>query len=168
LFDSCIGQVAPSMQQAIRASGVACQPAHTATFPAHNARHATNAAIRLDVVTVHLACETDRVVSNRPRWMGELVTSLYGQQFWCLSKFLTKSAAIAVFVSRLPESRNRRIALISVGRFRTRAGVRAQSRVRTRERTVSSGRLKLSRSLSGIGHRLLRHAADASCGMRPL
>jgi hypothetical protein len=61
----CIGQVVPSMQHAIRASGVACQPAQTATFPAHKAKAATSAAARRNIVTVHLACGTQPIVSNR-------------------------------------------------------------------------------------------------------
>ena len=52
------------MQHAIRASGVACQPAQTATFPTHKANAATSAAARPNIVTVHLACGTQPVVSN--------------------------------------------------------------------------------------------------------
>src|SRR6185295_9044794 len=65
-FDVCIGQCVPFLQHAIRASGVGCQPAHTAMLPAHNARAAANAAKRRNMVTALLACGSSRVVSNGP------------------------------------------------------------------------------------------------------
>jgi hypothetical protein len=46
LSDVCIGQVVLFMQHAIRASGVGCQPAQTATFPTTSVRRATIAAPR--------------------------------------------------------------------------------------------------------------------------
>jgi hypothetical protein len=45
--DLCIGQLVPFTQHAIRASGVACQPVQTATFPTHSVRMAAILARRL-------------------------------------------------------------------------------------------------------------------------
>lgn len=44
--DVCIGQAAPSRQQAIRASGVACQPPHRLTGPADMMATSTAATAR--------------------------------------------------------------------------------------------------------------------------
>jgi hypothetical protein len=62
--DLCIGQVAPSMQHAIRPSGVACHPAQTAAFPPERARTAAIAASCRINVTMYLECWTHRDVSN--------------------------------------------------------------------------------------------------------
>src|SRR5262245_61363510 len=45
--DLCIGQLVPFVQQAIRASGVGCHPAHTETFPTHSVSTVANVARRL-------------------------------------------------------------------------------------------------------------------------
>jgi hypothetical protein len=45
--DLCIGQLARFVQHAMRASGVACHPAHTTRFPTHRVRVARIAAMRL-------------------------------------------------------------------------------------------------------------------------
>ena len=42
----CAGHVALFMQHAMRASGVACQPAHMAMFPTNTVRRATAAIVR--------------------------------------------------------------------------------------------------------------------------
>lgn len=64
--DLCIGHVPPSAQQAIRASGVAFQPAHTAKFATHNAKTAETAATRLLKFSTSLGCSTGARVSNAP------------------------------------------------------------------------------------------------------
>jgi hypothetical protein len=46
--DLCVGHVSLFVQQAIRACGVGAQPAHTATFPASNARVNTTDGICLN------------------------------------------------------------------------------------------------------------------------
>ena len=62
----CTGQVSSSAQQAIRASGVAAQPAHTARFPPQSARTVANDARRLARVSTRLEWRTGAPVSNRP------------------------------------------------------------------------------------------------------
>lgn len=62
--DLCIGHVASSRQHAIRASGVDCQPAQTARFPAHRIRTAVIAARRRLRVTTYVGCWTPAPVSN--------------------------------------------------------------------------------------------------------
>ena len=57
--DLCIGQEASSWQHAIRASGVACHPAQTATFPTHSVRTAASAARR------RITRTTDRSMLDR-------------------------------------------------------------------------------------------------------
>ena len=59
-----MGQLVSLMQHAIRASGVACQPAHIATFPADRAKIAASAARRRKEITLYLECGTHRAVSN--------------------------------------------------------------------------------------------------------
>lgn len=54
----------PFVQHAIRASGVACQPAHTATFPTDRAQIAASAARCRVEITLYLECGTHRAVSN--------------------------------------------------------------------------------------------------------
>ena len=63
--DLCIGHVDSSWQHAMRASGVAFQPAHTATFPTHNVRIARIADRRRTSVRTTLGCWTDSLVSNQ-------------------------------------------------------------------------------------------------------
>ena len=68
--DLCIGQVLSCWQHTIRASGVACQPAHTARFPTLSARTAAAAASRrLNPITV-VGCWRAASVSNRVRRTG--------------------------------------------------------------------------------------------------
>jgi hypothetical protein len=62
--DVCIGQLVPSVQHAIRASAVACHPAHTARLPTHNVRTAATAATRLANVIQLIACGTGGAVST--------------------------------------------------------------------------------------------------------
>jgi len=52
----CMGQFVSLMQQAIRASGVDCQPAHTATFPTARVRIVARAARRRVKITMPLEC----------------------------------------------------------------------------------------------------------------
>ena len=66
--DLCIGQLVPFVQHAIRASGVACQPAQTARCPTQSVRTAIIAASRRLTVTTLLGCWTRRAVSNPARW----------------------------------------------------------------------------------------------------
>src|SRR5262245_31423599 len=66
--DLCIGQLALLMQHAIRASGVACHPAQTATLPTDRARIAAVAARRLAQLTTCLECWTAADVSNAERF----------------------------------------------------------------------------------------------------
>ena len=54
--DFCIGHVASSRQHAIRASGVACQPAHTARFPAQSVRAAAIAISRRLITITFVGC----------------------------------------------------------------------------------------------------------------
>ena len=54
--DPCIGQSALPKQQAMRASGEACQPAHSAQPAAPSARTTTSAAVRLRTSSTHLGC----------------------------------------------------------------------------------------------------------------
>src|SRR4051812_5878983 len=63
--DRCIGHEAPSWQHAIRASGVACQPAQTATLPAQSPRTERSAARRRITPATEQACWTAGEVSNR-------------------------------------------------------------------------------------------------------
>src|SRR5262249_37186384 len=101
-----MGHVVPLMQQDIRASGVACQPAQTARFPAHKARTATTAALRRDVITVHLACGTARGVSNRrpsdpaARDLSEHRSLDASREHW------QKHPSFRMFRVLLPKSRN--------------------------------------------------------------
>src|SRR5262245_19307282 len=97
------------MQHAIRASGVACQPAHTARLPAHNARAATTAAIRREMVTVHLACETERVVSNHTATddLSRLPT-LHDVATRLPVENAGKNTVISIFASDLPRNRQPR------------------------------------------------------------
>ena len=60
----CIGQAAPSTQQAIRASGVACHPAHSAQLPAVMVSTATNAIARVRTCFTILGCSSLMNVSN--------------------------------------------------------------------------------------------------------
>jgi len=64
LSDVCIGQLVPFMQHAIRASGVACQPAQTATLPTSRGRRATTAAHRRINATTLLEWWTCAAMSN--------------------------------------------------------------------------------------------------------
>ena len=52
--DLCIGHAASLRQHAIRASGVACQPAHTAMFPTQSVRTAAIVAKRWPRVATFL------------------------------------------------------------------------------------------------------------------
>ena len=54
--DPCIGQSPLPEQQAMRASGVACQPAHSAHPAAASARATTKAAVRLSSSSTTLGC----------------------------------------------------------------------------------------------------------------
>ena len=66
LSDLCIGQVVPFMQHAIRASGVACQPAQMPMFPTNNVSIAMIAEPRRTSATTVLGCWTGLNLSNRP------------------------------------------------------------------------------------------------------
>ena len=61
----CTGHVLSSWQHAIRASGVACQPAHIARFPTPSVRTAAIAASRRLKLTTYVGCWRERAVSNR-------------------------------------------------------------------------------------------------------
>jgi len=63
--DRCIGQLVPLMQHAIRASGVACQPAQIAPFPAQSVRMAAMLARRFIKPTSFVGCGMPTAVSNR-------------------------------------------------------------------------------------------------------
>ena len=54
--DLCIGQLVPIMQHAIRASAVACHPAHTLRLPPDSVRIAATAAMRLAKRTTYVGC----------------------------------------------------------------------------------------------------------------
>ena len=60
----CIGQAAPSTQHAMRASGVACHPAHSAQLPAVMVSTATNAIARVRTCFTILGCSSLMNVSN--------------------------------------------------------------------------------------------------------
>ena len=62
--DLCIGQLVPLMQHAMRASGVACHPAHTARLPIESVRTAARAAMCLAKLATHVGCWTAAHVSN--------------------------------------------------------------------------------------------------------
>ena len=62
--DLCIGHVASLRQHAIRASGVACQPAQTARFPTLSVSTAAIAARRRLITTTFVECWMCRAVSN--------------------------------------------------------------------------------------------------------
>jgi hypothetical protein len=62
--DLCIGQVVSSVQHAMRASGVAFQPAHTARFPVHSASIAASAAKRRLKISTRVGCWTGASVSS--------------------------------------------------------------------------------------------------------
>ncbi len=62
--DVCIGHVASLRQHAIRASGVACQPAQTARFPPQSVRIAAIATSRRLSTTTFVGCWMRRAVSN--------------------------------------------------------------------------------------------------------
>src|SRR4051812_26648303 len=74
--DRCIGHEDPSWQHAIRASGAACQPAQTATFPAQSPRIASSAARRRVTPSTEQACWTAGEVSTRVCASRRLATSL--------------------------------------------------------------------------------------------
>ena len=58
--DPCVGQSPLPEQQAMRASGEACQPAHSAHPAAASARATTNAVVRLNSSsTILVACTYD-------------------------------------------------------------------------------------------------------------
>jgi hypothetical protein len=61
--DPCIGQSPLPEQQAMRASGEACQPAHSAHPAAASARATTEAAVRLRSSSTTLECTGARRVS---------------------------------------------------------------------------------------------------------
>jgi hypothetical protein len=61
--DPCIGQSPLSEQQAMRASGEACQPAHSAHPAAPSARATTKAAVRLSSNSTILGCTGATAVS---------------------------------------------------------------------------------------------------------
>ena len=61
--DPCIGQSPLPEQQAMRASGEACQPAHSAQPAAVSARTTTSAAVRLRSSSTHLGCTGATLVS---------------------------------------------------------------------------------------------------------
>jgi hypothetical protein len=61
--DPCIGQVPLAEQQAMRASGVACQPAHSAHPAAPNERTTTSAAARLNSSATSVGCMVAEQVS---------------------------------------------------------------------------------------------------------
>ena len=61
--DPCIGQSPLPEQQAMRASGVACQPAHSAHPAAASARATTSAAVRLTSSSTTLGCTAATPVS---------------------------------------------------------------------------------------------------------
>jgi hypothetical protein len=61
--DPCIGQSPLPEQQAMRASGEPCQPAHSAHPAALSARTTTSAAVRLRSTSTHLGCTGATLVS---------------------------------------------------------------------------------------------------------
>ncbi len=65
--DLCIGQLVPLLQHAIRASGVACHPAHTATLPMQSVRIDAMAARRRPRTATFLGCAQHLNLSNRHR-----------------------------------------------------------------------------------------------------
>src|SRR5262245_19151497 len=93
------------MQHAIRASGVACHPAHTARFPAHKPKTATTAAVRRPMITLLLACGTQGVVSNRPRTIPERSCPFTSMQLGFQAEFIRKTAHHSDVSLGLPETR---------------------------------------------------------------
>jgi hypothetical protein len=63
--DVCIGHAPPSEQQAMRASGVATQPAHRATLLAESANVTSSAETRLLKISTSVGCWSRGKVSNR-------------------------------------------------------------------------------------------------------
>ena len=61
--DPCMGQAPLVKQQAIRASGEGCQPAHSAQPAAASARARTKAAVRLSSSSTILGCTAATLVS---------------------------------------------------------------------------------------------------------
>lgn len=61
---ACIGQLAPVVQQAIRASGVGCHPPQTAGFPTESVSTAATAATRLVNPITSVGCVTVVSLSN--------------------------------------------------------------------------------------------------------
>jgi len=59
----CIGQSSLSVQQAMRASGEACQPAHSAHPAAASVRATTKAGVRLNSSSTSLGCASLNLVS---------------------------------------------------------------------------------------------------------
>jgi hypothetical protein len=71
----CIGHSWPSEQQAMRSSGVANQPAHTAAFPARSPAAKRTADRRLITVGTALRMlEPSRRVKPRPNGSGSVVS----------------------------------------------------------------------------------------------
>lgn len=66
----CIGHVSESAQQAIRASGVASQPAHAARFPTHSVKVAASAARRCARFSTPVRCPKRAALSIRHREPG--------------------------------------------------------------------------------------------------
>lgn len=62
--DVCIGHAPPSEQQAMRASGVATQPAHRATLLAESANVTSSAETRLLKISTSVGCWSRGKVSN--------------------------------------------------------------------------------------------------------
>lgn len=61
---SCIGQCPPSVQHAIRASGVDAHPAQRVALPARRATQSANAVRRWPGIITWLGCSTGSVLSN--------------------------------------------------------------------------------------------------------
>ena len=63
----CMGHSPPSMQQAMRASGVGIHPAQIAAFPAIRPNVSARAARRWTSLTTYLGCSTAETLSNNDR-----------------------------------------------------------------------------------------------------
>ena len=98
--DPCIGQSPLLEQQAIRASGVACQPAHSAHPAAPSVRTTTSAAVRLNSSSTTLGCMGRYMGVNLMKWRSNEVE--VRQEAARLTR--TPNGALRIVPSNVPAS----------------------------------------------------------------
>lgn len=126
--DVCIGHAPPSEQQAIRAPGVATQPAHTATWLAETARVNRSADTRLVKISTSVGCWSEAEVSNaRLRSCSRQQRCALDARgcYWncCSARKPTRNCLTVIAFNLTRAPRNARVRFGAARRVRTNIGI---------------------------------------------